>query len=197
MPFGLKDDPRIFSHIMRYAATAIREFWKIRTMVYLDDIILLHQDKNHLLQAGKEITLFLQWLGWTVNHEKSHLVPSRTWKYSGWEWNSVNRLVCLPKKRRLKALATLRMAKKKIHKRKKITTRSLAKIIGQLSACRLQFPLASLYLVKLNTLKTLSVNHVGWNRKTFLNNSIDGELGKWTSWIKENRYRYQFQQPHR
>jgi hypothetical protein len=87
MSFGLNDVPRVFSRIMRYVVAVIRKFWNIKTAVCLDDIILLHQDKDHLLQAGKEITLLLQWLGWNVNKEKRHLIPSRTWKYLGWEWN--------------------------------------------------------------------------------------------------------------
>jgi hypothetical protein len=187
MPFGLNDAPRVFSRIMRHAVTKIREIWNIRSVVYLDDLILLHQDKNYLAKVANEVTLFLRWLGWTINIEKSNLIPSQTWKYLGWEWDSTNLSIHLTKERRLKALATLRETRKSVYKRKKVTTRSLAKIIGQLSASRLQFPLASLYLVRLNHLKTEAVKKVGWNGKTFLDYSIMNELRKWSAWVKENK----------
>jgi hypothetical protein len=61
---------------------------KVKTEVYLDDIVLLHQDPDSLKQIGQEVSLFLQWLGWTVNQEKSHLIPSRTFTYLRWEWDS-------------------------------------------------------------------------------------------------------------
>jgi hypothetical protein len=88
MPFGLNDAPRVFTMIMRVAVRIIREVWNIKTEVYLDDIVLLHQDPGPLKQIGQEVSLFLQWLGWTVNQEKSHLIPSRTFTYLGWKWVS-------------------------------------------------------------------------------------------------------------
>jgi hypothetical protein len=85
MPFGLNDAPRVFSLIMRKVAKAIREYWNIKTVVYLDDIILLHPEPRHLKKVGEDVTLFLQWLGWTVNLEKRHLQPSKTFRYLGLE----------------------------------------------------------------------------------------------------------------
>jgi protein gp37 len=75
MPLGLNDAPRVFTMIMRVAVRIIREVWNIKTEVYLDDIVILHQDPDRLKQIGQEVTLFLQWLGWTVNQENSHLIP--------------------------------------------------------------------------------------------------------------------------
>jgi hypothetical protein len=83
MPFGLNDAPRVFTMIMRVAFRIIREVWNVKTEVYLDDIVLLHQDPDRLKQIGQEVSLFLQWLGWTMNQEKSHLIPSRTWDGNG------------------------------------------------------------------------------------------------------------------
>jgi hypothetical protein len=38
----------------------IREVWNVKTEVYLDDIVLLHQDPDRLKQIGHEVSLFLQ-----------------------------------------------------------------------------------------------------------------------------------------
>jgi hypothetical protein len=143
--------------IMRVEIRTIREVWNIKAVVYLDDFILLHQDQSHLNEVGKEIAQFLKWLGWTVNLEKSHLTPSRTWKYLGWEWDSTTLSVRLLDERKKKALSLLREAREKIHPNQWITNRALAKLIRVLSAARLKYPLASLYLVKSNQMKTRSM----------------------------------------
>jgi hypothetical protein len=119
---------------------------------------------------------FLKWLGWTVNLEKSYLTPSRTWRYLGWEWDSKTLSVRLPDERKKKALALLREARKKIHRQQWIKNCALAKLIGGLSAARLQYPLASLYLVKLNQMKTVSVKKYGWNGMFCINPSVMGEI---------------------
>jgi hypothetical protein len=63
MPFGLNNASRVFSMIMRVVTKTIREVWNIKSVVYLDDLIFLHQDHSHLNGVGKEVAQFLQWLG--------------------------------------------------------------------------------------------------------------------------------------
>jgi hypothetical protein len=60
MPFGLNDAPRVFTLIMRVAVRIIREVWNVKMEVYLDDLVLLHQDPDRLKQMGQEVSLFLQ-----------------------------------------------------------------------------------------------------------------------------------------
>jgi hypothetical protein len=83
MPFGLNDAPRVFTQIMKKCVMAIQEIWRIRCVVCLDDLLLLHPDKNHLAKLAPQITQFLQYFGWTVNLEKSHLQPTQQFQYLG------------------------------------------------------------------------------------------------------------------
>ncbi|KAH7826281.1 uncharacterized protein MONOS_15536 [Monocercomonoides exilis] len=41
MPFGAKDAPRVFTKIMRRAASYIREKWRVKLVIHLDDILLM------------------------------------------------------------------------------------------------------------------------------------------------------------
>jgi ribonuclease HI len=189
MPFGLNDAPRVFTMIMRAAVRIIREVWNVKTEVYLDDIVLLHQDPDRLKQIGQEVSLFLKWLGWTVNREKSHLIPSRTFMYLGWEWDSSEMTMHLTEVRRKKALLLLLKARKQVHRVTSVPVRSLAKLIGVLNAARKQFPRASLYMMKLNKLKVRCVKRHGWNGMVRLNDSISQELKTWTEWLKKNQPR--------
>jgi hypothetical protein len=58
MPFGLNDAPRVFTHIMHKVIHSIRETWNIRAVIYLNDLLLLHQDKDYLQQIGGEISQY-------------------------------------------------------------------------------------------------------------------------------------------
>jgi hypothetical protein len=88
MLFDLNDTPKIFTQIMKKVVQAIKELWKIRCVIYLDDLLILHQNQNHLKRITPQITQFLQHLGWSVNLEKSNLIPSHQFKYLSWIWNS-------------------------------------------------------------------------------------------------------------
>ncbi|KAH7830888.1 putative Reverse transcriptase (RNA-dependent DNA polymerase) [Monocercomonoides exilis] len=70
MPFGAKDAPRIFTKIMRRATSYIREKWKVKQEIYLDDILLMHPDRDTLRLITQEIAQFLRNLGWILSEEK-------------------------------------------------------------------------------------------------------------------------------
>jgi hypothetical protein len=40
--FGLNNTPRVFTQIMKKVIQAIRELWKVRCVIYLDDLLILH-----------------------------------------------------------------------------------------------------------------------------------------------------------
>jgi hypothetical protein len=62
---------------MKKCVKTIRECWNIKATIYLDDLILLHQDREHMEKVGQEVKLFLKWLGWTKSEQKSVLKPSQ------------------------------------------------------------------------------------------------------------------------
>jgi hypothetical protein len=90
----------------------------------------------------------------------------------------------LTKERYKTCLLTARKTRRKAYKTRLITTRQLASVIGTLSATRLQFPLASLYLEKLHRLKNRSVQRQGWDGMVYLEPSNVGELSHWTRKLK-------------
>ncbi|KAH7823491.1 putative Reverse transcriptase (RNA-dependent DNA polymerase) [Monocercomonoides exilis] len=71
MPFGFVDAPRIFTYAMRNVTSVIRKRWDVRVIAYLDDFLMLHENKEYLAQAAKEIIRFLEELGLLVNQEES------------------------------------------------------------------------------------------------------------------------------
>jgi hypothetical protein len=52
MPFCLNNTPRVlFTQIMKKAIHAIRKIWKVRCVIYLDNLLVLHQDPHRLIKT--------------------------------------------------------------------------------------------------------------------------------------------------
>ena len=48
MPFGAKHSPRLFTEALGYTIRYIRAVWPVRVVAHMDDILLMHQDKDIL-----------------------------------------------------------------------------------------------------------------------------------------------------
>jgi hypothetical protein len=100
MPFGLQNAPRVFTKIMKVVMWHIRQQWGVRSVCYLDDLLLLHQDPHQLTRITDEIVLWLGELSLTVNHDKSALDPKQVFPFLGWEWNRMDMTVRLGQEKR-------------------------------------------------------------------------------------------------
>ncbi|KAA6351808.1 MAG: putative reverse transcriptase, partial [Streblomastix strix] len=107
LPFGYKNSPYHFNKVLSIAIRAIRQRWNIKISNYIDDMVLLHPDKNYLKHATQEVIAYLQNLGFKIQLKKCRLFPSRIFNYLGWVWNAENLEVKMTPQRR-------RMMKKEI-----------------------------------------------------------------------------------
>lgn len=87
LPFGLSSAPSVFSKISNWVASLLREKG-IRTIVYLDDFLLLNKDAILLAQQAQWAVGFLQDLGWHINLSKTNLTPTPKIEYLGLSWDS-------------------------------------------------------------------------------------------------------------
>jgi hypothetical protein len=67
---GLNDLLRVFIQIMKKCIMVIREIYRVKYVIYLDNLLLLHPNKNHLKKITPQITKFLQYFGWIVSLKK-------------------------------------------------------------------------------------------------------------------------------
>lgn len=95
LPFGLSSAPSIFSKLTNWVATLLRENG-IRTIVYLDDFLLMNQDPTELTRQADWTVKFLQELGWHVNVEKCVLAPKTRIEYLGLMWDTRLNKISLP-----------------------------------------------------------------------------------------------------
>ncbi|XP_064076287.1 uncharacterized protein LOC135194600 [Vanessa tameamea] len=95
LPFGLASAPHLFSSITCWVAETLRAK-DCRVLVYLDDFLLVHQDRTKLSLRSAEAVRHLELLGWKVNFQKSVLTPTQDLEYLGIRWLTAKNKMVLP-----------------------------------------------------------------------------------------------------
>jgi hypothetical protein len=102
LPFGLVSAPRVFTKVMKPVIGLLRQLG-IRVIIYLDDMLIMAEtqemDKCH---AATTVNL-LESLGFTINYQKSVLIPTTTIEFLGFLVDSKTLTLSLPKEKIKKA----------------------------------------------------------------------------------------------
>ena len=80
LPFGLNVAPYVFTKLMKPAISCLRKRG-IRSIIYLDDILLLGDSYEQCKLWSEETCSELKRLGFLINAKKSQLNPSRCCKF--------------------------------------------------------------------------------------------------------------------
>jgi len=139
--FGLCSAPRIFTKLLRLVMAYLR-FQGLRTVIYLDDILVLAENRDTLIQQVHYTVQLLEHLGFTINLSKSSLEPTQRIVYLGLLINSEAMKLCLPEEKvqQITNNCTQTLSKDTV------TAQLLASVIGRLSATRLAVLSAPLHL---------------------------------------------------
>ncbi|KAA6369382.1 MAG: hypothetical protein EZS28_035091, partial [Streblomastix strix] len=101
LPFGYRNSPYHFNMTLTLALREIRGRWqKLKISNYIDDIILLHPNKNQLKLITIQVIQYLQSLTWKRQQKKCRIYPSTTFIYLGQKWNQITIEVKMPQARR-------------------------------------------------------------------------------------------------
>ncbi|XP_044146965.1 uncharacterized protein LOC122935270 [Bufo gargarizans] len=149
LPFGLSSAPWCFTKLMRPVVAWLRSRG-IRLIIYLDDILLLAQDRQTLLSHLELTSSLLTGLGFLINYDKSVLTPARIMEFLGFSVDSVTETLSLPTTK----IKEIRKELRRTLDMPRISLRHLARIIGLLSSSiQAVFP-APLHYRALQRLKT-------------------------------------------
>ncbi|XP_071847532.1 uncharacterized protein [Apostichopus japonicus] len=95
LPFGLSTSPRVFTRI---AGTVVADLRRsgVTLYAYLDDWLVTGRSHQEALFNLGRTTERLEQLGWVINREKSHLIPTQTIQFlgaildfhTGWGWGA-------------------------------------------------------------------------------------------------------------
>ena len=95
LPFGLSTSPRVFTKVL-LAVVAFIRLKGIRLHHYLDDLLLLSQEKDQLLAHRDQVISTLKEFGWLLNLQKSQLEPTQRLVYLGAQFDTVENSISLP-----------------------------------------------------------------------------------------------------
>ncbi|KAA6383735.1 MAG: hypothetical protein EZS28_020733 [Streblomastix strix] len=107
MPFGTKYSPIYLTTAMAPIMQQIRKKTEIRIINYVDDILLLHQNKEYLMNATQKLVDTPKIFGFTINTERRETERNQTVIFLGSDWNQANPTVKTKPKNRLLLLHDL------------------------------------------------------------------------------------------
>ena len=136
LPFGLTSAPRTFTKVMKPVMAVLRRRG-IRSMIFLDDLLLLSSSKEELAEITKEVIILLQRLGFLINEEKSTLLPTQKMAYLGFLLDSVRMTNSLPPDKLEAIVEDCRRTLVQTH----VSVRDMARLIGRMSQAILPAPL--------------------------------------------------------
>ncbi|XP_040266255.1 uncharacterized protein LOC120980933 [Bufo bufo] len=102
LPFGLSSAPWCFTKLLRPVVSWLRSRG-VRLIVYLDDILLMHESSARLLEHLRWTADLLTDLGFLLNMEKSCLIPSQRMEFLGF-------MAVFPARLHYRALQRLKIA---------------------------------------------------------------------------------------
>ena len=129
LPFGLSAAPRVFTKLLKPVIVLLRQLGT-RLIIYLDDILLLHQSKQQLEVLVVQICQLFEALGLMINRKKSLLSPTQRLEFLGFQVCSTTLRFLIPKEK----LRKIRQDAHRLLKQTTMPVRELARFIGKTTA---------------------------------------------------------------
>ncbi|KAA6342145.1 MAG: hypothetical protein EZS28_052413, partial [Streblomastix strix] len=147
--FGTQHSPILFAQALAMVLTKIRRESDIRILNYVDDLLLLHQNKERLREQTLIIMKILEAFGWKIAQEKCEVEPKQQINFLG--QNLTN-----PDQDKISSINN-----------------------GQAEFLRVQVRDASLYLKLMESAKTRALKNKKWVENMILPQEILQELYGW------------------
>jgi len=173
--FGLCSALRIFTKFLCPVVAHLR-FQGLRTVIYLDDMLIMDEDKETLqLQVHQALTL----LGFVINIPKSLLTPSCQITYLGLLVDSVSIKLCLTEEKLQQTTHSCR----ELVTRLSVTVQDLSSVIGKLTPTRLAVLLAPVYTRSLQQQLIETLRSTGSSKARMTLNQASQDDFQW--WIHQ------------
>ena len=192
--FGMSEAPRICTKLLRPLIGLLKQIG-IRCLIYIDDLLLLDQDRDRLARGmAIAMDLLLTQVGLQLKTSKCCFRPRRTFQCLGLVWNTRTMTVSVPATRLRDTQKTARRLLRAagatlVHENGSKTTeflpfptRDLARLCGQITSMTRGIKSARRHLLFLQQALGHAVRRTGWSGTTKLN--LEGiNAMRW--WITE------------
>ena len=178
-PNGLSEAPRLFTILLKPVNSLLGRL-AIKCVMYIDDILVMHKEKETLINQAAFIIKLLTWLGFIINVEKSNVVPSQQTVFLGMHLDSTNMMISLPE-RKVNNIVHLC---KTYTENPFLDARKLAKLIGKLQATRMAVLMGPFYMRNLQKCLIQATHLGGWDQKLCLTTTGKQDLAWWIKNLK-------------
>ena len=147
----------------------------------MDDTLVMAQKQEDLLIMTREIITLLHLLGFSINWDKSALIPSQEIQFLDFVVNSVTMTMSLPEEK-IKSIAR---ACQTILKQETVTVRELSRVLGKMTAASQAVLPAPLCYCNLQRVKTLAYARTqSYEAVVPLDTLAQEELQWWCEFVK-------------
>ena len=179
LPFGLSLAPRVFTRILRPVVAHLCSKG-VRVVIYLDDLLLMHHQRDTLLEIFQDVLHLLSSLGFLVKLEKCSPVPTRRLVFLGAVIDTTLMSIALPEEQILRLQSECRT----MLASQTTTLGALSSLLGRMShAARTGVWIAPLHYRALQRQQASLFHRVGWrpNSPLPLTSSALEDLTWWLS----------------
>ena len=178
LPFGLTCSPRVITKVLKPVIAFLRSTWGILISIYIDDILIQHNNPNQCFFHAQLVALLFNCLGWSFKIEKCDITPRQNFIHLGFEFDTKSMMISCP----IEKISRLQEMCAKPLLNGKCSVLSLEKIIGTIESVRPSVQLAALHYRSLQyqLLQSKRVKRDP-NKTIFLSQNSISELQWWTS----------------
>ncbi|KAA6359251.1 MAG: putative reverse transcriptase, partial [Streblomastix strix] len=176
MPFGTQHSPIFFPQALAMVLTKIRRESNIRILNYVDDLRLLHQNKERLRKQTLIIMKILEAFGWTIAQEKCEIEPKQQINFLEWTLDLKRMQLKMIDIKKPKITLPIKEIYQLHRETSPIKIKYLAPIVGKLNFLRILVREASLQLKLMDSGKTRSLKNKKWTENMILPKEILQEL---------------------
>ena len=175
LPFGLSLSPRVFVKCTQAALMPLRQKG-IRIASYIDDWIICASSEAEAIQHTKIVVDHVISLGFTVNYEKSVLVPSRSTEYIGLTLNSASFTARLSQERINNTLACA----ESFRVGQRVLFRKCQKMMGLMASGTAVLRLGRLYMKPFQRwMRAFRISNKDRHRKVLIDAECIAALQRW------------------
>jgi hypothetical protein len=128
LPFGLSSAPRAFTRLLKPVVAVLRSSG-IRIVIYLDDLLIMHQDRQHIVKIFNMVLELLKNLAFLIKVEKCSLYPTQALVFLGALLDSKKLTIAVP----MKKLQDLQRESANVAKKEACSMHELASMIGRMN----------------------------------------------------------------
>jgi len=192
LPFGLCTAPRVFTKLLKPVVAYLRNKGYI-SVVFIDDLLLIGLNYDMCIANITSTLSLLESLGFTINYDKSVITPTRKLEYLGFQLDTIEMTIQLPKHKKEKILKLIPT----ILNRPTFTIHDCAKVIGTLVAASPAVPYSLLYCRQLERDKEsfLSIHEGDFSKPMYLSKKAIEDCRWWLNRIPESKKYFKLRTP--